>query len=338
MNSKLEGASMSENKKRALSLFSGGLDSLVVVKFMEKLGYEVIPVFFKTPFFHNEKALQMAKVNHINIEVIDITEEHLEMLKNPRYGYGKFLNPCIDCHGLMFKILYRYLEKFDADFMISGEVLKQRPMSQTKNALIAVGKVSTYADLIVRPLSQKLLQDTLPVREGWVKKEEMLDIQGRTRSRQMQLADELGIKEYPNSGGGCLLTDKGYTKRLQDLFDYEMLTNEFIQFLAYGRHFRIDYNTKLIITRIKNESDIMTPLLRNEIVLKCKNVPGPLGIIQFKETVSQDMIELCASILLKYNSKASISEIVSYGKVFELNNDLTINQITDEALAKYKIN
>ncbi len=329
---------MSENKKRALSLFSGGLDSIIAVKFMEKLGYEVIPVYFSTPFFLADKAVHMAKVNNMKIEIIDISEEHLEMLKNPRYGYGKFLNPCIDCHGLMFKILHRYMEKYDADFMISGEVLKQRPMSQTKNALIAVGKVSSYGDLIVRPLSQRLLQDTLPIREGWVNKEEMLDIQGRTRARQIQLADELGVKEYPNSGGGCLLTDKGYTKRLQDLFDHEMLSIDYIKFLAYGRHFRLNADTKLLITRIKNESDIITPMLTKEVVLKCKNVPGPLGIIQYKENVTQELIDLSASILLRYNGKAADREVVSWGKVFELINDTEVSTISEKDLIQYKIN
>ncbi|HPY95681.1 MAG TPA: hypothetical protein PL063_00555 [Candidatus Cloacimonadota bacterium] len=330
---------MSKDKNRALSLFSGGLDSIIVVKFMEKLGYEIIPIYFSTPFFQDDKAIKMAEANNIKIEIIDITEEHLEMLKNPHYGYGKHLNPCIDCHGLMFKILHRYLEKYDADFLISGEVLQQRPMSQNKNALSAVRKASTVGDLIVRPLSQKLLVDTLPIREGWVKKEDMLSISGRTRTMQIQMAEELGVKEYPNAGGGCLLTDNGYTKRLKDLLKYEMMNSFFVKFLAFGRHFRIDQDTKLIITRIKSESDIITPKLEdNELVLKCKNVPGPLGIIQSRKEITLDTIQLSASILLKYNSKANEQDIVSWGKAFELHNDVEISRISDDELEKYRIN
>jgi hypothetical protein len=222
--------------------------------------------------------------------------------------------------------------------MISGEVLKQRPMSQTKNALIAVGKISRHADLIVRPLSQKLIQDTLPIRENWINKEDLLDIQGRTRARQIQLAQELGIKEYPNSGGGCLLTDKGYTKRLKDLMDYDSVNKEYLQFLPYGRHFRINDDTKLIITRVKQESDIITPLLKEELVLKCKNIPGPLGIIQSNKENSQDVINLCASILLRYNAKSADQEVVSFGKVFVLENEITIDRISEIELNKFKIN
>ncbi|MDX9976884.1 MAG: tRNA (5-methylaminomethyl-2-thiouridylate)-methyltransferase [Candidatus Cloacimonadales bacterium] len=329
---------MSLDKNRALSLFSGGLDSIIVVKFMESLGYEIIPVYFSTPFFHDQKAIEMAKVNDMKIEIIDITDEHLEMLVKPKYGYGKYLNPCIDCHGLMFKILHGYLDKYDADFMISGEVLQQRPMSQNKNALAAVRKVSTVGDLIVRPLSQRLLPDTLPIREGWVKKEEMLDISGRSRSKQMQMAEELGVKEYPNAGGGCLLTDNGYTKRLQDLLDHEMLNKVFIKFLAYGRHFRIDKDTKLLITRTKAESDTISPLLKDEIIIKCKNVPGPFGVIQSSKEITEEIIKLSASILIKYNSKANDTDIVTWGKAFELNNDITVSKIEDNKLKPFKIN
>ncbi len=329
---------MSEKKNRALALFSGGLDSIIAVKYMEKIGYEVIPVYFSTPFFRPEKAIQMAEINEIKIEIIDITDLHLEMLQHPQYGFGKFLNPCIDCHGLMFKILYSYMEKYDADFMISGEVLKQRPMSQTKNALIAVGKVSTVADYIIRPLSQKLIQDTKPIREGWVNKSDMLDIQGRTRSRQIALAAELGVKEFPNSGGGCLLTDKGYSKRLEDLFEHDMFDVQYIQFLAYGRNFRLNQDTKLIVTRLKEESDIITPMIKNEMVFKCASIPGPLGILQSTGTISEDLISLSASILLRYNSKAGDEEKVAYGKVFELEHSIVAEKMSDIDLKPYKIN
>lgn len=329
---------MSDNKKRALALFSGGLDSIIAVKYMEKIGVEVIPIFFSTPFFPPEKAVRMAEINNIDLKVIDITEKHLEMMKHPRYGFGKFLNPCIDCHGLMFNILYDYLETYDADFMISGEVLNQRPMSQTKNALIAVGKLSQTADLIIRPLSQKLIKDTLPIREGWINKEDLLDIQGRTRIRQMQLADDLGVIEYPNSGGGCLLTDKGYTKRLQDLITHDSVNIDYLQFLAYGRHFRINPDTKLIVTRIKQESDIITPLIKDEIIIKCKDIPGPLGIIQSKTELSEEIIRLCASIVIRYNAKSQEQQTMVYGKVFVLDNEVISEKITEEDLIPFKIN
>lgn len=329
---------MSEKKNRVLAMFSGGLDSIIVVKYMEKLGYEVIPVFFSTPFFMPAKAQKTAEINKIALEVIDISDKHLEMLKAPVYGFGKHLNPCIDCHGLMFSILQTYLEQYDADFMVSGEVLNQRPMSQRRDALNAVRKLSGAGDLIIRPLCQKLLPDTLPIREGWVKKEDMLDINGRSRARQMALAEELGVVEYPNSGGGCLLTDKGYTKRLQDLVTYENLEHQYIQFLEFGRHFRLNSETKVIITRTKGESDTITPMLTEELVIKCKNIPGPLGVIQSNHVISLDELKLAGSILLRYNGKSADNEEIEYGKVFQLNDTIQVSRITDLEMEQFRIN
>ncbi len=329
---------MSDKRNRVLALFSGGLDSIITVKYMEKIGYEVIPVFFSTPYFLPTKAQNMAQVNNIQLEIIDITEVHNKMLMNPVYGFGKHLNPCIDCHGLMFNILYSYMEKYDADFMVSGEVLNQRPMSQRRDALNAVKKISGAGDYIIRPLSQKLLPDTLPIRENWVAKDKLLDICGRSRSRQIALAEELGVVEYPNSGGGCLLTDKGYTKRLQDILENHSLLPKYIQLLEHGRHFRLNPSCKAIITRTKGESDIITPLLTDELVIKCKDIPGPLGIIQSNDVITTEEIKLAGSILLRYNGKSSAEEIVQYGKVFELNDEVTVTKISDEAIIQYKIN
>jgi tRNA U34 2-thiouridine synthase MnmA/TrmU len=156
------------NNRKALALFSGGLDSLLSVFWMKKLGYEVIPIFFETPFFSSEKAIRVATANELDLKIIDFSLEHLNMLKSPVYGYGKHYNPCIDCHGLMFRTLKQYLDVYQADFVISGEVLNQRPMSQRYDAMNAVKKLSTIGDLIIRPLCQKRLTDTLPIREGWV--------------------------------------------------------------------------------------------------------------------------------------------------------------------------
>jgi len=157
-----------KKKYRCFALFSGGLDSMLAVLHMHKLGYEVIPIFFETPFFNSKNAKKVAESIGFELMVHDLTELHLEMLKNPRYGFGKNMNPCIDCHGLMFKEAGRLMKEYNVDFLISGEVMGQRPMSQRKDAMNAVGKLSEVKDLLVRPLSQKLLTDTLPIREEWV--------------------------------------------------------------------------------------------------------------------------------------------------------------------------
>ncbi|RKY46931.1 MAG: DUF814 domain-containing protein, partial [Candidatus Neomarinimicrobiota bacterium] len=172
-----------KRKRKALALFSGGLDSLLAVKIVELAGVEVIPVFFSSPFFGPEKAIKTAKSNNLNLVIVELGEEYLEVVKNPKYGYGKYMNPCIDCHAFMFRKLGGMLEKYEADFLISGEVLGQRPMSQVLPSLNAVRKLSGYYDLIVRPLSQKLLPDTLPIRKGWISKDRLYDIRGRNRKR-----------------------------------------------------------------------------------------------------------------------------------------------------------
>jgi tRNA U34 2-thiouridine synthase MnmA/TrmU len=264
---------MNNKNKTALALFSGGLDSLLSVFWMKKLGFHVIPIFFETPFFTSEKALRVAKANDLGIEIINFTDAHLEMLKAPVYGYGRHFNPCIDCHGLMFRTLKDYLAHYNADFVISGEVLNQRPMSQRYDALNAVKKLSTIGDLIIRPLSQKRLPDTLPIREGWVNKDDMLNIQGRSRQEQLQLAKELDLKEILNSDGGCLLTDKVCTQRLKELINHDQLNLQNINFLKVGRHFRISPEIKLVINRHINELEYLHTVIKDEVIMKCLGIP-----------------------------------------------------------------
>jgi len=327
------------NKKyRAFALFSGGLDSIISVLWMEKIGVEVVPVFFKTPFFGPEKAIEMAEKSGINLTVIDISKEHMEMVLNPKYGYGKNLNPCIDCHGMMFREAAKRMSEYNIDFIISGEVLAQRPMSQRKNSLSSVAKLSGIKDLIVRPLSQKLLQDTLPIREGWINKEDLLDIQGRTRQRQIEIAKEFNITEFPNAGGGCALTDVNFSARLRDLIENEMYEIHKIDFLKYGRHFRLSKNTKLVIGRNKAENDIITDLCdETDLVLKAADIPGPLAVIQSKNTPSLEELKLASGILLRYNLKAEGQNKIVYGEKFNLKNEIYSEPLIEGEENQYHI-
>ncbi len=327
-----------KKKYRAFALFSGGLDSIISVLWMEKIGVEVVPVFFKTAFFGPEKAIESAKNSNINLTIIDITKEHMEMVLKPKYGYGKNMNPCIDCHGMMFREAAKRMEEYNIDFIISGEVLSQRPMSQRKNSLGSVAKLSGIKDLIVRPLSQKLLPDTLPIREGWINKDDMLDIQGRTRQRQMELAKEFNITEFPNAGGGCALTDVNFSARLKDLIDNNMYEIHHIDFLKYGRHFRLNKNTKLIIGRNKSENDLLTDLCNeNDLVLKAAEIPGPLGIIQSLEQPTNEEILLAAKILLRYNLKAEDENKIIYGEKFNLLNEISVTPFSQNEANQYLI-
>jgi len=298
-----------EKKHKALALFSGGLDSLLAVKLVEQQGVKVVPVCFESPFFSCKKAIQTGKKNNIFVNVIQLEQDYLEMIHDPKHGYGKNMNPCIDCHAFMYRKLGNMMEKFGAVFLISGEVLGQRPMSQHLNGLNAVAKWSGYKDLIVRPLSQKLLPDTKPIREGWIDKNLLLDLQGRNRTPQIALAEKFGITEYPTPAGGCLLTDPGYSKRLFDLKQHNMFALRFITFLNVGRHFRLDDSTKLIIGRNQNDNEYIEKLIEKNanhinIVLKAKDIPGPIGIVQSRDEIVEDeVLMLAAEILVRYISK-----------------------------------
>lgn len=295
--------------KRAIALYSGGLDSILAFKWMQAKGYELIPVYFKTPYLPAERAIESAKANRIELIVKDISTMHFEMLKNPVYGYGKNMNPCIDCHGLMFKAAGELMDELKADYLISGEVLGQRPMSQRKEAMNQVAKLSGYLDLIVRPLSQKLLSDTLPIREGWVDRDDMLDISGRKRERQLLLAAELGISHFPSPAGGCLLTDKGFGLRLKDLLKHKEAENVDLELLRFGRHLRLNDKTKLIIGRNEAENKAIGELSPPYLTLKAKDFTGPTGVLCTDNT-ELDILQLALDIFLFYHPKAEEKEII----------------------------
>ncbi len=328
---------MEKREHRCFALFSGGLDSMLAVAFMQRLGYDVIPIFFKTPFFGPTKALKAAKSVNAKLMIVDVTDDYLEMIKKPRYGFGKNMNPCIDCHGLMFRRASLLMKEYNVDFLISGEVLGQRPMSQRKDAMNSVAKLSEVKDLLVRPLCQKLIRDTLPVREGWVKKDEMLDIQGRARYRQIAMAEEYGIKEFESPGGGCLLTDMSFSKRLSDLMKYDLLDRNSLEFIKVGRHFRINENLKIIVGRNNNDNEQMGKLVENEIVLKTPDKPGPLGVLAFSSQPSVEEIRLAASLLLRYNNKVDDEAEVHYGKNFELENTIVASKMEPNEVKKYTL-
>lgn len=219
-----------ENKKvRALALFSGGLDSSLAIKVVLEQGIEVIALNFVSHFFggYNEKAEKMAKQLGVKLEYIEFKKRHMEVVKNPVYGYGKNMNPCIDCHSLMFKIAGELLEKYDAQFIISGEVLGQRPMSQNAQALEKVKQLSEVGDLVVRPLSAKCLPISKPEQDGLIDREGLLAIQGRGRNYQMELMEKYGLVDYPSPGGGCLLTDIDYSNKLRSYKEDGLLEDEY---------------------------------------------------------------------------------------------------------------
>jgi len=289
-------------KVRALGLCSGGLDSILSALVLRDQGVEVRWITFETPFFGAEKARKASESTGIPLRVERITEEYVQMLRSPRCGYGKRMNPCLDCHALMFRLAGRVMATEGYGFLFSGEVLGQRPMSQTRPSLRYVEKHSGHAGYILRPLSAGKLDPTVPETQGWVDRSRLLDFSGRSRKPQMALAAAFGVKDYPAPAGGCLLTDVGYSRRLEDLLAHlqECLERDF-ELLKYGRHFRHDLQTKIIVGRTRGENDKITALAdgSRDTILRLSRLPGPVTLVP--DGGSCDAVERAAAMTVRYS-------------------------------------
>ncbi|MBE3091111.1 MAG: tRNA 4-thiouridine(8) synthase ThiI [Candidatus Atribacteria bacterium] len=290
-----------KDKIKAVALFSGGLDSILALKLIQEQGIEVKGVNFKTPFFGLGEAFVIAKDLDINLKIIDITEELLKILKKPKYGFGKNMNPCIDCHALMFKKAGEYMNKIGASFILSGEVLGERPMSQNRDSLSIIERESGFEGKILRPLSALLLTETIPEKGGLVDRNKLLDISGRSRKRQIKLADEMGIKDYPSPAGGCKLTEPAFSKRLRDLFTQESFSLEEIELLKLGRHFRLSKDIKLVVGRNKEENEQLQNFFQDgDFLFKAKNLKGPVSLLKKGSKVNNELIDKSCQITARY--------------------------------------
>lgn len=285
----------------AIGLISGGLDSILATRLLQDQGIEVLAICFQTPFFDSQKAQRAVAQLRIPLRIIDISEDHFQLVRGPKYGYGKNVNPCIDCHILMLKRAGYLLKRENFDFIFTGEVLGQRPMSQNKQALQMVARESGYEGLILRPLSAKLLPETVPEREGKVDRGRLLDIQGRSRKRQFELAKRYGIGDFPDPAGGCLLTDPAFSRRLRDLLTHQSeIQVRDLELLRVGRHFRLDESTKVIIGRRKEENERLLELAHEgDVVIKVEGYPGPIALIP--RGFPKASIEITASLCVRYS-------------------------------------
>lgn len=266
---------------RALGVFSGGLDSMLAARVLTEQGVEVELLTFVTPFFGPERARKSAAILGLPLREMDITEKYYPLLFTPRYGFGKGHNPCIDCHILMLREAAAVMQAEGFHFLFTGEVLGQRPMSQNRQALELVAKGSGVPELVLRPLSAQLLPPTLPEREGWVDRERLLNLSGRGRKRQMELAEKYGLRDYPSPAGGCLLTDPGYAARLKELLAHQaQVARQDLELLKWGRHFRLPAGPKAVVGRTRRENEAITGLVRpGDLMLKVLGVPGPVVLI-----------------------------------------------------------
>lgn len=294
--------------RTAIALFSGGLDSTLAIRLMQEQGINVHAVHFTSPFFGvspdaecgKYDARRAAEMLNVPLSVISLGEDYLEMLRKPRHGYGKAVNPCIDCHAYFLRKAKELMASIGADFVITGEVLGQRPMSQRRDALGIVERDGELEGLLLRPLSARLLSPTIPEMEGWVDREKLPSIKGRSRRVQMRLAAELGLREYPNPAGGCLLTEVSYSAKVRDIFNHSgQLQARDFRLLRLGRHFRLDENTRLIMGRDNAENDLLLANRQEgETALRWDEGGSPLGLLIGDR--SDDNLQTAARILLRY--------------------------------------
>jgi len=269
----------------AVCLLSGGLDSALALGIVKDQGVRVLALNFSGPFGgcteeRASAAQQVASSLGVPLEVMRLKEEYLEIVKAPRYGYGSNVNPCIDCHIYMLREAGRVMAREGASFVVTGEVLGQRPMSQRLDTLRKIEKASGLAGLILRPLSAKVLEESIPEARGWVRREDMLGISGRSRREQLSLAREKGLVGYSAPAGGCLLTDPRFAQRVRDLLAHGNLTLEQADLLRIGRHFRLANDSKLIVGRNQSENERLARAWRSgQVLLVTEDCPGPTAIL-----------------------------------------------------------
>lgn len=307
-------------QRKAIALFSGGLDSTLAVRLMQVQGIDVQAIHFTSPFFGAAPDADCGKYDarraaeRIGVPLIiqNLGEDYLEMLRKPRHGYGKAINPCIDCHAWFLRKAKELMLSSGADFVVTGEVLGQRPMSQRRDALAIVERDGELAGLLLRPLSAMLLPKTIPELEGWVDREKLPSIKGRSRRIQAQLAAELGVKEYPNPAGGCLLTETSYSSKVRDIFEhFEKLQARDFRLLRIGRHFRLDAGTRLIIGRDNSENELLFSNIKSgETAFRWDDGGGPLALLIGKATA--EIMQTAGKILLRYTrcDKKSLARLL----------------------------
>lgn len=304
-----------KRKIKAVALLSGGLDSNLAVRMIKEQGIDVQAVAIKTPFCDfdcgkgcGHKVLEVSSELGIELKTIHLGKEYLSMLKHPRHGYGSGMNPCIDCRMMMYDEAKKHMEEIGADFLITGEVLHQRPMSQNSNALHIIEKETGMIGKVIRPLSAQLLPKTDAEKKGLVNRSMLGAIQGRSRKSQLLLSNKYGIINPPNSAGGCLLTDPHFAKRIRDLMEHclsEPSIND-VELLKIGRHFRMNGYSKLIVGRnlAENES-IMSLLLNSDYLIQPVDIAGPVSILRINGKPDlrkhKKLLLSCIGIALRYS-------------------------------------
>ena len=308
-----------------IGLISGGLDSLLAMRLLMEQNLDLLGLVIDTgfsgildppsdddPISPRHSLFEVAQIIGFPLKVVQVHDDYWDMIKNPLYGYGKHVNPCLDCRILMLKAAARVMEEENAQFVFTGEVLGQRPKSQLLHQLRQSEEDCGLKGRLLRPLSAKVLPPTLPEQSGLVDREKLEGITGRSRKRQIKLAEQWGLVELSVAGGAnCYLINEAYSDRMNDLFRYkgkENINKNDLALLKIGRHFRLSEKLKFIVSRNKQEHLIMWDLTDQNFYLECLDVPGAVGILSGESNPA--LVKQAAEILGRY-SKAKLEESIN---------------------------
>lgn len=303
-------------KIKALAMFSGGLDSILAIKLIQCQDIEVEALNFSGFFCSckgNQGILESAKRLGVPLKTIEVDERYLRMLRNPKHGYGKNMNPCVDCKIFMLKEAKKYANKIGAALVFTGEVLDERPMSQHYPSLRIIEEESGLKERLLRPLSARLLPPTRPEKTGLIDRTKLLGIRGRSRKPQIKLAAEFNITKYPSPAGGCLLTERDFANRLHDLFQHSKRCSiGDVALLRLGRHFRIGKN-KIIVGRNEKENKaLIAGKAKNDYVFELPEIAGPVTLLQGKK--DKKVVQIAAELTVFYSDAQTDSATVNFGR------------------------
>ena len=325
---------------KAISLLSGGLDSILATELIRRQGIEVIAFNVKTPFGIPKKdgaseAAQAAEQLKVPLKVVTVDHDYLRMLRKPKHGYGKNLNPCIDCKIFILKQAKKYAKEIGAEFLFTGEVLGERPMSQHGPALKTIAQEAGLKGQLLRPLSAKLMAETDAEKKGLVDRSKLLSIQGRSRKPQFELAKEYGITTYPSPAGGCLLTCEEYTKKLRDLFENKKrVSMADVALLRVGRHFRVGKN-KFIVGRNEVENKFLSAnKLPGDFCFEAAKIVGPVTLLQGPKT--KGAVKTSAELTASYSDAKDGQVVVNYGKE-QLSKSVTVSVPSRTEVEKLRV-
>ncbi len=316
-----------------VALISGGLDSVLAAKVIMEQRFEVIGLYFTSAFsksYGNEQetyAARVAKAIGIDLRVTDMGQDYIDLVRNPVHGYGKNVNPCIDCKIFMLRKAKAIMQEMNAPFVVTGEVLGQRPMSQRRDTLHVIERDADMRGMIVRPLSATLLPPTRAEQDGLIQREKLLGISGRSRTVQLQLAERYGIRGYSTPAGGCLLTDKNFSEKLRDLFqEKKTVSPNDIRLLTVGRHYRIDAGNKIVLGRNNKENKMLMALAPNGYHLFVPHgFPGPVALLS--GTPAQDIKQTIGRLIITYSKQVpGRTFLIRHGNdIFDPGEPLPIN-------------